>query len=238
MGNDVEKGYAAFYAGRQNAHIYPVEFVVRAFLGTYPRLKPQPDAYRGAHVLDLGFGDGRNAPLLHNLGMKLHGVEISEEICAFAVARLKPLGIDMDARVGRNCALPFDDASFDVIVACHACYYVDEGTTFAENVSEMARVLKPGGRLVFSAPMRSSYIVRDAEDLGHGHMRVVSDPYGIRNGTILRAFADEEEILNAFDQSFADFAIGKCHNDFWGIEEHVWTASCFRARANGTESES
>lgn len=228
MTDTLAGGYEAFYRERDPDHVYPVEFVVRAFLGSYPRLKSIAASCAGKRVLDLGFGDGRNMPLLANLGLQVAGVEISEDICARTAARMQRLGVTVEVRVGRNCRLPFEAGSFDHVVACHSCYYLDPGTGFQDNVREIARVLRPGGRLVCSMPIQSSYILRGAKDLGGGRWEVADDPYGLRNGCVLQAFAREEEIVAALSESFTDFRIGSCRNDFWGIEEHVWTVVCER----------
>jgi SAM-dependent methyltransferase len=228
-GHRIDEAYSAFYQTRSPQRVYPVEFVVRALLGTYPRLKMARSSYAGARVLDLGFGDGRNMPLLSDLGMRVHGVEITEDICRRTEARMAQAGIAVVTRVGRNSSIPFDDDFFDVVLACHACYYVDPGSGFADNVREVARVLRPGGSFIFSAPMASSYIMAGAEDLGDGHMRIINDPYGVRNGSILKRFDHESEIQSALAPAFENFAIGSCRNDFWGIEEHVWVVVCARA---------
>lgn len=227
--SDLVNSYADFYRTRDPVHVYPVEFVVRAFLGNYPRLKTDKSAYPGKAVLDLGFGDGRNMPLLRNLGMSVFGVEVSDEICQRATSRMARLGIDITARVGQNCDIPFSDAAFDYVLACHSCYYVDPGTRFEDNAREISRVLKSGGCLVFSAPKATSYILRDARDLGDGHMEITNDPYGLRNGGILKKFDRESDIEAALAPAFKDFAIGSCQNDFWGIDEHVWTVVCRKA---------
>ena len=39
----------------------------------------------------------------------------------------------------------------------------------------------------------------------------------------------EDEIRAALGSHFNHFAIGSCRNDFWGIEEHVWTVVCRKA---------
>jgi len=220
--------YTAYYQSRDPEHVYPVEFVVRAFLGHYPRLAAGAP-YSGQRVLDLGFGDGRNMPLLANLGLRLHGVEISEEICARAARRLARLGVAADLRVGRNAAIPFDDAFFHHVVACHSCYYVDPGRRFDDNVREIARVMPTDGRFVFSAPIGTSYIMRGARDLGGGHMEIANDPYGIRTGAVLRKFDSESEIGRALDPWFGGLSVGSCRNDFWGIDEHVWIVVCRRS---------
>ena len=221
--SEIDRKYDAFYKAREAEHIYPVEFVMRSFLGTYPRLKPDRDALRGKRILDLGFGDGRNMPLLANLGMEVHGLEITEDICQRGVERLRKLGIEIEARVGRNNAIPYDSGFFDHLLAC---YYVDPGTTFAGNRKEIARVLKPGGRFVHSLPIGTSYIMQGARDLGDGHMEIANDPYGVRNGYILKKFDTAEEIMTALAPHFTDARIGSCRNDWWGIEEHVWTVVC------------
>jgi SAM-dependent methyltransferase len=228
MAEIVEK-YDVFYEQRNPVAVYPVEFVVRAFLGNYPRHRTNKDDYLGWRILDLGFGDGRNMPLLRNLGMQVFGVEISQYICDLTEARMKRLGVEVETRVGRNDHIPFDGGFFDAVLACHACYYVDAGSSFSDNVNEIARVLQPGGRFVFSAPMASSYIMRGAEDLGGGHMRIANDPYGLRNGAILKKFDREQDIEQTLSPLFCEFSIGSCRNDFWGIEEYVWIVACRRA---------
>ena len=113
MNDEISRRYDNFYRKRDPAHVYPVEFVVRAFLGNYPRLKSDNPTIAGKWVLDLGFGDGRNMPLLHNLGMQVFGVEISQEICDLTHARMRRLGIDITTWVGRNDNIPFDAGFFD-----------------------------------------------------------------------------------------------------------------------------
>ena len=228
MTREIERKYADFYAKRNPEHVYPPEFVVRAFLGTYPRLPGPKPNFNGASVLDLGFGDGRTMPLLSNLGMTVHGVEISEDICLRTRERMPRLGFQVDTRVGRNNRIPYENAFFDHILACHACYYIDPGTTFVDNVSEIARVMKPGGWFVFSAPIGTTYIMRGARDLGSGHMEIANDPYGLRNGYVLKKFDQPEELQQAISPFFDQAHIGACRNDFWGIDEHVWTVVCTR----------
>jgi SAM-dependent methyltransferase len=222
--------YSIYYAERQGTEVYPVEFVVRALLGgSYERLKPLRIDYRGQRALDLGCGDGRNMPLLAHLGMEVYGVEIAADICAATMQRMSTLGVGADIRTGRNAAIPFDDAFFGLVLACHSCYYVDADTSFADNMREIARVTAPGGMFVFSAPMATSYIVQGARDLGDGHVQITNDPIGLRAGTVFRRFETEQEIVDALAPDFTEAVIGSCRNDFWGIAEHVWTVVCRRA---------
>jgi len=231
---EIERKYDDFYRARNPDYVYPVEFVVRAFLGNYPRHKTDKMSYPGKKVLDLGCGDGRNMPLLHNLGMHVFGMEISQEICDLTKKRMKGLGIDVELKVGRNHSIPYSSDFFDTVLACHACYYIDPDTHFDDNLREIARVLKPGGSFIFSIPIGTSYIIRGARDLGDGHMEIANDPYGLRNGYVLKKFDSEAEIQEALSPAFTGFEIGACRNDFWGIDEHVWTVACRKSLAAGS----
>ncbi len=93
----------------------------------------------------MGFGDGRNTAFLCDQGWAVSGIEITQGIVDQTADRLKNLGHSADLRVGRNSRIPFGDDYFDTILACHCCYYCDEGDSFADNLGEYARVLKTGG---------------------------------------------------------------------------------------------
>jgi SAM-dependent methyltransferase len=219
---DIKSAYSARYTKQDTRHRYPVEFVVRAFLGTYPSLKLDASRYVGTHVLDLGCGDGRNMPLLHNLGFEIHGVEIHQDIIRATDSAMKALGIDADLKVGTNARIPFDADFFSALLACHACYYVEEGTTFKDNLREMHRVMKKDALFVASLPMRDTYVLKDAEVLGQGHFRIKNDPYGLRAGTIFRAFENESEIESELAPYFSGFKSGFCDDFYWGIRQKVW----------------
>ena len=223
---NITSAYSKYYSLRKSDHMYPVEFVVRSFLGNYPRLSLDKSKYAGALILDLGFGDGRNMPLLHNLGFEIYGLEISEEINRLVASRLKKLGIPAILKIGRNVSIPFDDNLFQYVLACHSCYYVDEGTTFDDNLREIHRVLAPNGIFICSLPMCDTYILKRAEQLSDGHYRITKDPYDLRNGTIFRAFENENEIIKAFRKYFCEFSIGFCDDEFYGIRQKVWIVVC------------
>ncbi|MEI7612362.1 MAG: class I SAM-dependent methyltransferase [Betaproteobacteria bacterium] len=226
MGNqEINSSYEQFYAERRGTKVYPTEFVVRTFLANYPNLKfkrPTP----GEHLLDMGFGDGRNTTFLCDQGIAVSGVEISQGIVDQTRARLEMLGQTADLRVGRNSSIPFEGDRFDYLLACHCCYYCDDGETLADNLSEYARVMKKGGYLAASLACRSSYIFKDAIELDDGSLEIKSDPYKNRNGYRLHAFSGIEEIENYFQPYFSNFSFGYADNDYYGISERVFWVVC------------
>src|SRR2546430_17490336 len=81
---NVRESYTAFHETQNPKHVYPSEWVIRTFLGSYPQLSLNKCKYAGAKILDMGFGDGRNWSLLHNVSFDIYGVEISEKIVALS----------------------------------------------------------------------------------------------------------------------------------------------------------
>ncbi len=103
----------------------------------------------GGQVLEVGCGTGllwvHGAALLPRL--RLTVTDLSEGMVAAASAAVTPLsGIELaGARVCDAQDLPFDDDSFDVVVANHMLYHVPDPRRAA---AEFARVLRPGGVLL------------------------------------------------------------------------------------------
>ncbi|PLX98699.1 MAG: hypothetical protein C0623_11900 [Desulfuromonas sp.] len=222
----ITKEYAKRYAEDKTSAVYPVEFVVRAFLGNYPATCINDDNFEGKKILDIGYGDGRNMPLLNNIGMEIHGIEIADEINQHVRDRLDALGINATLKKGANANIPYEDGFFNYVLACHACYYVEQGDTFDTNLDEISRVLEPGGKFIASLAMTGSYILKDAKQLDPGHYEITNDPYGLRNGTIFRAFDSEIEIKEALSPFFNDIVVGYCDDLFWGLHQKVWTVIC------------
>ena len=104
----------------------------------------------GMRVLELGCGPGNL--WLENLERVPEDVEIvlsdfSEGMLGRAQEALKEAGPRFDFKVVDAQEIPFDDDSFDVVMANHMLYHVpDRPKTF----DEIRRVLKPGGRFYAS----------------------------------------------------------------------------------------
>ena len=94
----------------------------------------------GRRTLELGCGEGRVARDLAERGHRVVGLEPSATLARYA-ATADPGGAYVR---GTAEALPFDDCSFDLVVAYNSLMDVEDMNAA---VREVARVLQPGGRL-------------------------------------------------------------------------------------------
>ena len=215
---NVQKTYTEFHKVKHTVHMYPTEWVIRTLLGKYPNLELDKSKYKGAKLLDLGFGDCRNMLLLNNCHFDIYGVEISEDIISLAFEKLKNINATATLKKGSNADIPFEDAFFDYLLACHSCYYVDKDTSFSDNLKEMARVIKPGGTLLASLPAPGNFILKDCIVLQDGHVQITNDPYQLRNGYIFRTFESEDDVRKTFSPFFANIQVCECQENYWGVQ--------------------
>lgn len=103
----------------------------------------------GEKVLDVATGTGNTAIKARELGATVTGFDLSPELLGVARKKAEAAGHD-DIRwdEGDAARLPYPDGSFDVVLStCGHMFAPDH----AQVASEMARVTRPGGRIVFMA---------------------------------------------------------------------------------------
>jgi SAM-dependent methyltransferase len=106
-----------------------------------------PDV-RDLDVLELGCGGGQWTAWLAEQGANVTGIDISERQLDHARALLQRKGVEARLVAGSAESVPFEDRTFDLIISDHgAMSWADPAYT----VPEAARVLRPGGRLIFCA---------------------------------------------------------------------------------------
>jgi SAM-dependent methyltransferase len=129
---------------------------------------------RPGRVLEVGCGRGELAARLGSeLGCAVDAVDQSERMVALARAR------GVDAVVGDAQSLPFEDGSFDAAVAAWMLFHVPD---VERALGELARVLRPGGRLVVATN-------------GRAHLRELFELLGVERRASTFDAEDAEELL-------------------------------------------
>jgi SAM-dependent methyltransferase len=108
------------------------------------RLNPQP----GEAVLDIGTGTGWSARNAARRGARVTGIDIAAELLAAAQALSAHLRPPIEFRLGAAERLPVPDAAFDRVISTFGVMFALDPEQAA---AELARVCRPGGRLVLAS---------------------------------------------------------------------------------------
>ena len=136
----------------------------------------------GERVLDLGCGFGRHAFEAYRRGAHVVAVDRSADEVAQVTSMFRAMAAageapgDVVARAVRAdlLALPFPDASFDVVMASEVLEHIPADE---EAIAEIARVVRPGGRVAVTVPRfwpeRVCWTLSQAyHDVAGGHVRI------------------------------------------------------------------
>ena len=142
--------------------------LIQDFGAAVALLDPKPHH----RILDLGGGGGWAADWLQRLGLSVVSADLSVDLLRIGRERLAASGL---ARVvGADAeALPFRDGSFDRVLCLNAMHHVP-GIPIA--LAEIARVLGPDGRVVFSEP--------GTGHAGKAHSRRAVEEFGVQEADI------------------------------------------------------
>jgi SAM-dependent methyltransferase len=147
----------------------------------------------GDRALDLGCGAGEFTAVLADAGSEVVGVDVAEA----ALTRARSAHPELEfRRVPIEGPLPLDDAAFDLVWSSEVIEHVADTARW---LSEVRRVLAPGGRLLLTTPSHGRVRValggveRFSEPLGdHLHLYTQSS---LR--TLLDEFAFEDVSVRA-----------------------------------------
>jgi len=186
-------GSAGFFADLEQYHFEKLHHL--------PRLVPF-DEYRGRRVLEVGCGAGTDLVRFARHGAIATGVDLAPASIALAARNFAIERRRAELLVADGQALPFHDASFDLVYAHGVVQYTSDDRAL---VRECRRVLKPGGVAVFQvynriswlnalsrvtkvelehvdAPMLRKYSIGEFRDLlkGFSRVRIVPERFPVR----------------------------------------------------------
>ncbi len=136
----------------------------------------------GDRVLDMGCGGGRHAFSVYRRGADVVALDMSEKDLRevevmFRAMELEgdvPAGATATAVRGNAYALPFADASFDRVIAAEVLEHLPDDV---DAMTELARVLRPGGLIAVTVPRWGPEKVcwalsDDYHEVEGGHVRI------------------------------------------------------------------
>tara|TARA_R110002074_G_scaffold304679_2_gene475933 strand:- start:8244 stop:8936 length:693 start_codon:yes stop_codon:yes gene_type:complete len=105
-------------------------------------------------VLNIGVGLGRLEKLLFEKGVDVHSLDPSEA----SIANLQSsIGLGEKAKVGYSQDIPFSENYFDFVIMTEVIEHLSDAV-LKKTISEVSRVLKPGGMFVGSVPANENLI--------------------------------------------------------------------------------
>lgn len=159
-------------------------------------------------ILDAGCGYGLYSLTLGELGYQVSAIDLDKE----RIQTIKRL-IEVDPaleryltlQVGSITALPFPVESYDTIICSEVIEHIEDDR---QAIQELARVLKPGGRLILSVPSPSAFNQRTFKRFGHerpGYTEIDLEKILFAHGlTVERGWSYERTVgrilFNAFNR--------------------------------------
>ena len=99
----------------------------------------------GTRVLDVACGAGQTAIPMSRAGAKVTGVDIATNLIEQARARAQAENLDAGFDEGDAESLPYDDASFDLVLSLIGAMFAPRPELVA---AELKRVCRPGGKII------------------------------------------------------------------------------------------
>lgn len=140
----------------------------------------------GDAILEVGFGSGLTFLNLNSMYKKIYGLDLSCDVNQVTQV-FAPLGIHPDLRNGNVLEMPYPDQQFDTVLLISILEHLKPGD-LERAFSEIKRVLKPGGQVVYGVPVERPLMVAMFALLG----------YNIRK----HHFSTEKDVSNAAAKCF------------------------------------
>lgn len=119
----------------------------------------------GERILEIGFGTGIAFPNLHETYKEVHGLDLTADI-EMVKSVFEPMGIPLFLEKGDVLNMPYQDNKFDTVLLVSILEHL-KPLELEQAFTEVKRVLKPGGQMVYGTPVEKPFMVFMFRMLGH-----------------------------------------------------------------------
>jgi len=165
----------------------------------YERLDVPP----GARLLDVGCGSGQLALIASREGVQVTGVDIAENLIERALVRAEAEGLRARFQVADVEALPFPDASFDVVVSLIGAMFAPRPNLAAQ---ELLRVCVPGGTIAMANWTPGGFVGKM-----FGTVAKFVAPQGMPSPVL---WGDEPTVIERFADQVSELSLVRRHYKF------------------------
>lgn len=167
-------------------------------------------------LLDLGCGIGRHSIFFARNGFQVEAFDLSKDGIQKLMEKTNRLKLKITYAVGDMLHLPYKNNSFDAVICYHTIYHSDD-EGIKQGISEIKRVLTPGGEAFISFNSQSNSAFSDNENIhitSHtiyktkGHEAQIPHYYATK--------PDVENLLNGFQ--IVDFFHKE---EYWNQDNYV-----------------
>lgn len=190
---------------------YPNEDVIRFIQKYFPDEKARP----GIKILDWGCGSGRHAAYLAREGFLAYAAEVSETAVGLTKLRLKNEKLKAVVSKLNGARIPYPDGFFDAIIECAALQHNTRGQ-IKYIISEMRRILKPGGRVFSWCKAKEDSLYRQGEKIEPNTFYLKKS---VETPTIIHFF-DKKEITSLW-REFKNLEIEYTERTADGLERKI-----------------
>jgi len=184
---------------------------------------------KGKVVLDIASGEGYGSNILSNAAKQVTGVDISDEAVVHANQKYATNSKNLIYKLGSASIIPLEDASVDIVTSFETLEHTTEHDEF---LSEIKRVLKPGGLLIMSTPDTVPYKIREPENPYHvkeltteGFTSLISKYFTNSKmfnqrclvGSMISPIGKAEGSFTSYSGSYSGVKESYGNDDFYGI---------------------
>ncbi|MEN1929595.1 class I SAM-dependent methyltransferase [Luteimonas sp. MJ250] len=163
----------------------------------------------GKRVLDYGCGSGYGAARIARNAAHVTAVDVAQDAVDYARSQHQADNLRFD-RIDPTRPLPFADASFDTVLSFQVFEHVQDTSGY---LSEIRRVLTPGGRLVLVTPDRSTRLLPLQKPWNRWHLKEY-DSAGLRR-RVERYFPSVETLHMSGRRDVIDIELRRCNRLRW-----------------------